>query len=109
MIEQEQWCRCPKCQQLIERTAGCNHITHLSCSAASNYSRTNHFCYCCSTELIPADYRREIITGTLHWDGSVYDNCRRAEEGQEARSKLIQYCRSVWKLMAVYISVVIVV
>lgn len=94
LMEQQQWCKCPRCAQLIERAGGCFHMTHLNCPRALENQRNTHFCYCCSTELLHSYYRQELLTGQTHFEFSLYSDCVRAAEGREARTRLVQDCRS---------------
>jgi len=76
MIEKEKWQACPSCGAMIEKTEGCNHITHKACQGSLT-GRTD-FCYCCSYKLDGEGHRFEEGTNppVLHFPNGIFKDCR---------------------------------
>jgi len=87
MIEKEKWQGCPNCGAMIEKTEGCNHITHKACTGTES-GRTD-FCYCCSQRLTGEGHRYEEGTDPLilHFPEGVFKDCRKVRE--EAKTVLL--------------------
>jgi len=86
MIEKEKWMACPNCGAMIEKTEGCNHITHKACTGSPT-GRTD-FCYCCSQRLAGDGHRYEEGTNplVLHFPNGVFKDCRNVQIVDEIKS-----------------------
>jgi hypothetical protein len=75
---QRRHCTCP-CGEVIERSAGCNHMQHPRCPRALRNGTgggTTHFCFCCFTELDPNRTTHDLA-GTLHLAAGFFQPCVR--------------------------------
>ena len=82
LMEKEKWCRCPKCGIVVERTEGCNHMTHKGCPKAEKDNRTD-FCYICAEPLektFEEGWRFSAITHTKHFENGVFEPCVNADK-----------------------------
>jgi len=90
MVEQEKWQKCPSCGAMIEKTEGCNHITHKACTG--DVTGRTDFCYCCSQKLTGEGHRFEEGTDPLidHFPNGVYKICRAKQTDANIEVKAIE-------------------
>ena len=72
------WSACPKCGFAIEKTEGCNHMTHQGCPKSDNNEKRTDFCYCCKKLLIhkqDGSGWKYDIDGNLHFDNGYFQPC----------------------------------
>ncbi len=82
------WRRCAGCKIWVEKSAGCNHMTHKQCPQPNQrLQRKTHFCYCCG-ELLYDPSRKHEKNGTLHFENGVFEPCRKDTVAQRVRNKL---------------------
>ena len=81
MVKKEQWSDCPKCGFVIEKTGGCNHMTHKGCTKTNtvynNVKRTD-FCYLCKKLLVhkqDGSGWKYDVDGKLHFPNGVFKPC----------------------------------
>jgi hypothetical protein len=65
------WQKCPQCSTTIEKSSGCNHMTHVNCPHPYSRQET-HFCYCCGTLLGDA---RHTPDGQVHFPQGMFKKC----------------------------------
>lgn len=65
------WRRCPRCTILIEKTTGCNHMTHRNCPQPYAGTQTE-FCYCCGVLLRDSSH---TVDGQSHFPRGVFFPC----------------------------------
>jgi len=75
LASQRQWCKCPKCGTLIERSGGCNHMTHLRAHGCLTSDEATHFCSQCFMQLGGPHHKSEP-DGTLHYPEGLFKDCR---------------------------------
>lgn len=87
MLEEKKWSQCPKCQEPIEKSDGCNHMQHVKCPR--NRNQTTHFCYICNVQLLGSYYKYEMIEGkeVLHFPLGLYGECRSAKIAQDEKDR----------------------
>ncbi|ETO03629.1 hypothetical protein RFI_33773, partial [Reticulomyxa filosa] len=79
-ISKQDWSRCPGCKAIVQKTEGCNHMTHGNCAHPSeSESNETHFCYCCGDVLTGSSHNMESDGTTLHFPDGVFKNCRKAD------------------------------
>uniref|UniRef100_A0A7S2S2E0 RBR-type E3 ubiquitin transferase n=1 Tax=Mucochytrium quahogii TaxID=96639 RepID=A0A7S2S2E0_9STRA len=78
LAEREGFQRCPECKKWIEKSEGCNHMTHTS-EMGCTKKRTD-FCYLCGDELGGNFYQYEVLhPDTLHFptECGIFGLCRK--------------------------------
>ena len=96
LIEKEELCKCPRCGIVIEKTGGCNHMTHAGCDKGvivnwgksgnndgkdkkgKNGKKRTDFCYICGKCLIhkqDGSGWRYDVAGKLHFPEGVFKPC----------------------------------
>ena len=83
MMRNNKFQKCPNCGMMIEKTTGCNHMTHIGCPNKAEFNGT-HFCYTCG-ELLYGRYHNEEYDGTRHFPGGVYKDCRKVKKNVSQR------------------------
>lgn len=81
LVQRERLSKCP-CGAVIERTAGCLHMTHTPCQRPGRSSGVTHFCYCCGTELSYVQGRlTDYGTDQAHYPHGRFAPCGRRRVG----------------------------
>jgi len=80
LAKTEHWVHCPACSQLIERTGGCNHMSHFrnqGCKGGMGEDReATHFCSLCMMVLGGPHHKTEPDGETLHFPWGLFKDCR---------------------------------
>ena len=78
LMKQEKWKECPKCGIVIEKTEGCNHMTHFACPKSNNDEKRTDFCYCCKKLLVhkqDGSGWKYDVDGKLHFPNGIFNRC----------------------------------
>ena len=88
LMLKEGWRKCAGCKIWVEKSEGCNHMTHENCiNPNEKHTGKTHFCYCCG-ELLYDPYHKYEKNGKLHFENGVFEPCRNNENAQIERNKL---------------------
>jgi len=76
----EHWVHCPACAQLIERTGGCNHMSHFKAQGCrggvGEDKEATHFCSLCKMVLFGPHHKTEPDGETVHFPWGLFKDCR---------------------------------
>lgn len=91
---QERWFACPTCKMLIERTGGCNHLTHLATQGCTvRGADATHFCSLCGKTLGGQHHKTEQDTGLEHFPNGLFEKCRTVLEKEAGGAKKLEALR----------------
>lgn len=91
---QEHWFACPTCKMLIERTGGCNHLTHLASQGCTiQGADATHFCSLCGLVLGGTHHKTEQDTGLDHFPSGLFEKCRTVLEKEAGGAKKLAALR----------------
>ena len=90
LFDKMNWMSCPQCGIMIEKTDGCNCLTHKKCPKTGYPFRDIRFCYCCGIQLSNKSERYDTF-GNIHFkNGSYYDCINGNKYKQQQRQKKCQ-------------------
>jgi hypothetical protein len=86
LLKAKNWFRCPECGQVIERSSGCNHITHFANQGCTTKDGATHFCALCSALLDSQHNTNEKGSDVCHFPEGYFGPCRIAKANPDALS-----------------------
>jgi hypothetical protein len=86
LLKEKNWFRCPECGQIIERSSGCNHITHFANQGCTTKEGATHFCALCSALLDSQHNTNEKGSDVCHFPEGYFGPCRVAKANPDALS-----------------------
>lgn len=90
LAKEKKYAQCPECNGMIEKTGGCNHITHYRSQGCSTTLEATHFCSQCFMRLGGKHHKTEPDGITLHYPRGLFQNCRVTVEADPTQAKKLK-------------------